>query len=72
MQPDLINGVIHYWLLNAFSRDGSGSVKGACARNLRVGEGIYMPLTGSVQSLSLHLRPLMGHWKTIINFLKFC
>ena len=72
MLPDLINRVIHQWLLNAFSRDGSGSVKGACARDLRVGEGIYLPLTGSVQTLSLHLRPLMGQWKTIINFLKFC
>lgn len=77
MQPDLINRVTHYWFLNASSRAGSGSVKGALARNLCVGQGIYLPLTGSDQTLSWRLRPLMGQLKqgqlkTIINFLKFC
>ena len=72
MQLDLINGMIHYWFLNTFSRAGSGSVKGACVRILCVGEGIHLPLTGSDQPLSWCLRPLMGQWKTIINFLKFC
>ena len=70
-QPDLINGVIHQWSLNTFSRTGSGSVKGACAKELCVVKGIYLPLTGSDQALSWWLRPLMGAIETTyINLLK--
>ncbi len=72
MQPDLINGMVHYWSLNTFSRASSGSVKGACAWTLCGGEGIYLPLRGSDQALSWCLRPLMRQWITIINFLEFC
>jgi hypothetical protein len=72
MQPDLINGAIHQGLLNASSWAGSGSVKGACGMKWCVGEGIYLPLTGSEQTISWRLRPLMGHKRIVNNFLKFC
>ena len=72
MQPDLINGAIHQGLLNASPRAGSGSVKAAYGLILRAGEGIYLPLTGSFQTLSWRLRPLMGLSNIVNNFLKYC
>ena len=42
-------------LLNAFQVAGSGSVKGACGMQLCVEEGIYLPLTGSGQTLPSRL-----------------
>ena len=74
MESDLIKREIHLWSLNAFSRTGSGSVKGDCEKGLCAVKGIYLPLTGSDQALSWRLRLLMGQLKTLLltslNFAK--
>jgi len=72
MLPDLINGTIHQGLLNASSWAVPGPVKGVCGVIVRMAEGIYWPLTGSGQTISWRLRPLMGDPNIVNNFLKFC
>jgi hypothetical protein len=72
MQHNKLNIAFNQLTIEAFSLFGQGSVKGARRAALCVQPGIYLPLTGSVHTITSRIWQLIDDRKIVNNFHILC